>query len=63
MTRKHWHILEDAQSGYRTTRIRDAAGRAGLETDYSRIGWTTLVGVKCTDDEWSALLVTIEREG
>ncbi len=50
-----WHVFEDSQSAFITTKVRDAAKRAGFEVDYSRIGWTTIVSVRCTDEQWAQL--------
>lgn len=51
-----WHTLEDSQSGFLTTKIRDEAKKRGFETDYSRVGWTTIVDVKCITEQWEELL-------
>ena len=56
-----WHTFEDRQSGFTTTRIRDLARQRGLTTDYSRIGWTTFVAVRCSDEQWQALLSEVGR--
>ena len=51
-----WHTFEDRQSAVMSTRIRDTARKRGLEHDYVRVGWTTMVSVYCTDAEWMQLI-------
>lgn len=55
-TTAQWHTFEDRQSANATTQIRDWARRQGWPTEYSRIGWTTMVAVQCTTAQWHALL-------
>jgi len=51
-----WKLYSDRQSAVVTTLIRDLARAQRLEAEYTRIGWTTEVAVRCTDDEWASLL-------
>lgn len=56
-----WNVYEDRQGAMMTTLIRDEAKLAGFQVDYSRIGWTTIVAVFCTVEQWAALLDVAER--
>lgn len=55
-TQSQWHTYEDRQGAQATTQIRDWAKLNGWPVDYSRIGWTTMVAVQCTTEQWHALL-------